>query len=286
MKKIGFIDYFLNEWHANNYPAWIRANAAETGRAYDVAYAWAEIDAYHGISTAEWCAEQKVGRIGTLEELVDKSDCLIVLSPDHPVQHERLASLALMSGKPVYVDKTFAPDLASAKRMIGLAAAYGTPMFTSSALRFSRELAAYPDAKVNRGTIEYVATTGPGTFANYSIHQLEMIVSLMGPGACRIKSLSTAGGRLFVIDYGTGRQASMTQMSAAPFQATIQLKDGEGVFAGPCTHFFPRFIHALLDFFDSSVPPVRPEETLSIMALLEAGGQALAAPDVWIDIGM
>lgn len=24
MKKIGFIDYYLSEWHANNYPIWIK----------------------------------------------------------------------------------------------------------------------------------------------------------------------------------------------------------------------------------------------------------------------
>ena len=28
MKTIGFIDYYLDEWHANNYPAWIRARRA------------------------------------------------------------------------------------------------------------------------------------------------------------------------------------------------------------------------------------------------------------------
>jgi hypothetical protein len=26
MKKIGFIDYFLDEWHAENYPQWIEEN--------------------------------------------------------------------------------------------------------------------------------------------------------------------------------------------------------------------------------------------------------------------
>ena len=32
MKKIGFIDFFLDEWHANNYPKWIRqASAAARG---------------------------------------------------------------------------------------------------------------------------------------------------------------------------------------------------------------------------------------------------------------
>ena len=31
MKKIGFVDYYLSEWHANNYPAWIERIAAEMG---------------------------------------------------------------------------------------------------------------------------------------------------------------------------------------------------------------------------------------------------------------
>ena len=36
MIKIGFIDYFLSEWHANNYPRLIAENCAETGRYYKV----------------------------------------------------------------------------------------------------------------------------------------------------------------------------------------------------------------------------------------------------------
>ena len=39
--KIGFIDYFLDEWHANNYPKFI---ADECGDDFTVAYAYAEID--------------------------------------------------------------------------------------------------------------------------------------------------------------------------------------------------------------------------------------------------
>lgn len=35
MKKIGFIDYYLSEWHANNYPAWIK----EINPEFEIAYA-------------------------------------------------------------------------------------------------------------------------------------------------------------------------------------------------------------------------------------------------------
>ena len=38
MKKIGFVDYYISEWHANNYPAWIDALGCD----YKVTHAWAE----------------------------------------------------------------------------------------------------------------------------------------------------------------------------------------------------------------------------------------------------
>ena len=54
MKKIGFVDYFISEWHANNYPAWIERISAEMGVDYKVSYAWAELETspLDGISTA------------------------------------------------------------------------------------------------------------------------------------------------------------------------------------------------------------------------------------------
>ena len=36
MKKIGFIDNFLSEWHANNYPDMIRKNPRAQELGFDV----------------------------------------------------------------------------------------------------------------------------------------------------------------------------------------------------------------------------------------------------------
>ena len=36
MKKIGFIDYFLSQWHANNYPAWIKEANEKLGTDFEV----------------------------------------------------------------------------------------------------------------------------------------------------------------------------------------------------------------------------------------------------------
>lgn len=285
MKKIGFIDFFLDEWHANNYPQWIRENCKLKGRDCDVRYAFADTNKPGGLDTAAWCRKYGVEALSSIEELVEKSDYIIVLSPDNPEHHERLSRIPLMSGKPVYIDKTFSPDLSSGIRMFELADKYSTPMFSSSALRFAQELSGYSDNQVNPESLEYAATLGPGKFENYSVHQLEMIVSLMGTGAKRVKSLSTNNSKLLVIEYADGRHASMTQIQDVPFQVSMQLKNGNGIFISQCSDIFPRLIDAMLDFFETGKAPVHKEETLEIMALIEAGCKAMESYDTWINIG-
>ena len=53
MKKIGFIDYYLDEWHANNYPEFIKNQGNGD---FEVAYAWAKIDSPlpDGLTSKEW----------------------------------------------------------------------------------------------------------------------------------------------------------------------------------------------------------------------------------------
>ncbi|URN94059.1 MAG: hypothetical protein NAG76_19890 [Candidatus Pristimantibacillus lignocellulolyticus] len=283
MKKIGFIDYFLDEWHANNYPTWIRERAQALGLDWEVTYAWAEIDKAEGLTTEQWCEKENVQRVATIEELIALSDAIIILSPDHPEHHERLSTIALQSGKPVYMDKTFAPSLKIAKRIFENAKAGHTPLFSSSALRFALEIQEQK-AISSKNPIEFLAVSGPGRFSNYAVHQFEMIVTLMGTGAKRIKSLSTEQGRHFIIEFEQGRQASFMQMKIAPFQAMLTYVDGEGQFIAECSDMFNQLIEHILRFFEDQQLPVKPEETLAVIALIEAGEQALVQCDEWIEI--
>ena len=109
MKKIGFVDYYISEWHANNYPAWIKEVCQKMGAQYQIAYAWAELDVSpeDNISTAEWCAKYGIERCMTLKELCEKSDCILVLAPSNPEKHLAYAEEVLKYGKRTYIDKTF-----------------------------------------------------------------------------------------------------------------------------------------------------------------------------------
>ena len=115
MFKIGFIDYFLDEWHANQYPGWIeKATQGEM----KVTHAYGMIDSPRGgLTTDQWCEKNNVQRCDTLAELCEKSDYILVLAPSNPETHLRYASEVLKYGKRTYIDKTFAPDLATAEKI-------------------------------------------------------------------------------------------------------------------------------------------------------------------------
>ena len=89
MKKIGFVDYYISEWHANNYPVWIKEICEQTGEEFCIAYAWAERydSPYDGRNTDEWCAAFGAEKCETIAELCEKSDYILVLSPSNPEKH-------------------------------------------------------------------------------------------------------------------------------------------------------------------------------------------------------
>ena len=101
MKKIGFVDYYISEWHANSYPAWIKEAAEKLGVEYKIAYAWAEeyVSPVYGKNTDEWCAEYGVERCESIDELCEKSDFIVVLAPSNPEKHLEYAQKVFPYGK-------------------------------------------------------------------------------------------------------------------------------------------------------------------------------------------
>ena len=146
--KVGFIDDYLDNWHANNYPKLI--DECSDGR-YTVACAYGRADTpYGGMTNREWSEKTGIPLIESPEEVIAGCDVLMVLAPNSPETHPEIADAALRSGKPVYVDKTFAADGKTARKLFGIADAHGTPCWSSSALRFPTELSGIDRGKIFR----------------------------------------------------------------------------------------------------------------------------------------
>ncbi len=280
MKKIGFIDYYLDEFHANNYPEMIKKQS--NGR-YEVCYAYAKIDSpIGGMTSKEWSAKYKVELLDTIEEVIEKSDLLIVLSPDNPEMHLELTDLALKSGKLVYVDKTFAPDKETAIKIFENADKHGTKCFSSSALRFVTEL-----KKIDTDKIYKVYSEGPGSYEIYSIHQIEPIMSLMKCRAKRVMAISDKAHPSLVIEFEDGRYAQMYQRIAEgprSFRITACYDDNTADIHKIESDYFSLFIDAMIEFFDTGVVPVPHEQTIDVIAVRQAGFKAFETPFTWINI--
>ncbi len=282
MKTIGFIDYYIDEWHSTNYPRLIRESTFKDK--FEVTLAWDEVKKEGRKSIDEWCKEQKIGKAESIEQVVKECDCIVVLAPANPEEHERLADRPLRSGKPVYIDKTFAPTLAAAKRLFSKAEKYSTPMMSSSALRFGSALENALKNDIAGEQVDFAAIQGGGVFEVYAIHQIEMLVMLMGPGAQKVMQCGTATNKLMLVDYDNGRRASINILPGHPFRLSAQYGKGKCTVINEMADFFPRFVEGMLKFFDTTIPLVPKEQTLEVAALIEAGMQALTKPDRWVKV--
>ena len=276
MKKIGFIDHYLHQWHADNIPGWIEE---ETNGAMKVCYAWAEIDSPRegGISNVEWTDKFGVELCATQEEVIAKSDYLIVMAPDSSERHEDLCKLPLTSGKPTYVDKTFSVGLDDGKRIV--ANAKNTPFFSTSALRYDTELNV-----TEKQDIEVIDFRGPGLFGMYTIHMLEPLYIMMGK-AKRVLALGPPNSPTLLFDYGNDRRAVLNYVDfETGFSASVRYKEGNCKVLTFNSDFFKIFIKDLVKFFNTGIPPVKIDDTLDIMSMLDAGRKAVSDSGVWINI--
>jgi hypothetical protein len=275
--KIGFIDYYLDNWHFANYPGLI--HDATDGK-MEAACVFAKIDRPGGKTNAQISKELGIPMYETAEQVIEECDYLIVCAPATPEAHKELCELPLASGKPTYVDKIFAPDTVTAEYIFARAKKYNTPVFSSSALRFSRELEG-----VSAEGVDMVVSRGPNDLDVYSIHQIENIAAFIRSRPTRIISAGTRTAPLFVIEFENGARGSFSLPGDGPFALDIHYGDGRKTAHIPsASDFFPRFIKAMVRFFETRESPVDSGETVRVIRILEYAKLAFARPDCWLNM--
>lgn len=172
----------------------------------------------------------------------------------------------LASGKPVYIDKTFAETLAAAKRIFQMAEQSGTPCYSTSALRYAEEYRQIPG-----GELSYIGSWGPNSLETYSIHQIEPIVALMGTQAQRVLYTGTEEVPSLLIEFTGGRRASITCFPCGSPFVMQMARCGRTYLAEVKSDYFQAFIGHMVEFFRTGEIPVPHEQTLAVIAIREAG---------------
>lgn len=271
MKTIGFVDYFLSEWHANNYPAWINDTTDE----FCVKYAWAEeyVSPYDGVNTDQWCDKYNVEKCETIAELCEKSDYIVILSPDNPEKHIGYAREVFKCGKPVYIDKTFAPNTEDAAAIFSLAEENGVKFFSTSALRYAEEL-----EKVE-GTKNLITTGAGGSIEAYVIHQIEMAVKTIKAEPMAVKADLQGDQKIWTIAFNDGSRWTGIYSPFYPFSVC-----GDKGYTTVTSKFFPKLIADIINFFKTGETSFDAGETMKAMRIRDGILNACKMPGDWLNV--
>ncbi|MBR2646742.1 MAG: Gfo/Idh/MocA family oxidoreductase [Clostridia bacterium] len=282
MKKIGLIDYYLDEWHAHHGFETVRACNEKSGSDYAITAVWAETDKVGGMTTDEFCAKHGVEKCATIAELAKKVDYLIVLSPDNSEKKEGYAKEAFRYCKRVFIDKTFTDSYASAQHIFDEAKKQNAQFFSSSALRYANELNAY------MGTAKSVFVLGSGVeLVDYAVHYLEIIMACMGTGVTEVRHEQRGNQEWGEMVYADGRKATFAISMAASyldFAVFVADKDGDSAFLPIASDFFGAQMADVLRFFETGEVSFDSAQTLELMKIRDGILKSKAEAGVWVKL--
>ena len=264
-KRIGFVDFDLENYHANVYIAAFRKELAERG---------AVVTGCHALKTEEgraWAKKNEVPYFGRMKDLDQQVDCYAILAPSNPEVHLHLCKMVFPFGKTTYVDKTFAPDRKTAKKIFALADKCGVSMQTTSALRYTNVQQYVKECGGAEAVRHMVAWGGGGSFEEYAIHPLELVISCMGPKAKRLMRRGALDDAQLLIDFSGGRTAvvNVYVKTNTPFAASVSTAAATKLMTVDSAQIFVEMAAAMLDLFETGTPNIARKESLMIRHILD-----------------
>lgn len=272
---IGFATVF-NDSSSPEHVAGARIVAAFKGGSPDIPASRDRIEGF----TRQLQEKYGVEMVGTIAELCRRVDGILLTSNDGRV-HLAQAREIIAAGKPMFIDKPLASTLEDAREIARLAKAAGVPWFSTSTLR-------YAVTKLKVADLTGVDVWGPGPLEEhhhldlgwYAIHEAEMLFTLMGTGCDVVTRIESADASVVSCRWKDGRIGTMRALrpysdyGAIVFRKTEKNQAAEVHAISSGTQELDR---DLVKFFTTGIPPVPNEDTLELMAFLDAAQRSKEA---------
>jgi len=277
---IGFATAYNDPSSPDHVPG-ARIVAAFRGGSQDIPASRDRIDGF----TRQLQEKFGVEIVASIAELCRRVDGVLLTSNDGRI-HLTQAREIIAARKPLFIDKPLASTLEDAREIARLAKAAGVPWFSTSTLRY-----AVTGLKV--ADLSGVEVWGPGPLEEhhhldlswYAIHEAEMLFTLLGTGCEEVTRVESADASVVACRWKDGRIGTMRALrpysdyGAILFRKTEKNQTSETRAIRATTVELDR---DLVRFFTSGIPPVPNEDTLELMAFLdaaqrskEAGGQPM-----------
>ncbi|CAL1519528.1 Gfo/Idh/MocA family oxidoreductase [Chitinophaga sp. MM2321] len=216
--------------------------------------------------------------VDSIAALLEKVDVVLLESNDGRVHLEQ-AMPVLKTGKRVFIDKPIAASLADTKALFKAAEKYKAPMFSSSGLRFIDSIQDVVKGKIGKVMGADVYTPSPTEKTHpdlfwYGIHGVEMLFTLMGTGCIRVTRTTSETMDQVTGVWEDGRIGTLRGVIKGPYGFGGHAFGEKGIAPiGDFTSYHPLVLQ-ITSFFETGIPPVRPEETLEIVAFMEAADES------------
>jgi len=256
----------------------IRVVAAFKGGSPDVEDSRTRIDRF----TAELRDKWNIKIVDDIPTLCGMVDAILLESVDGRTHLEQVKAV-LAAKKPVFIDKPLAASYKDATEIARLAKQTGVPWFSSSSLRFWEETQRLKSPG-DVGHIIGYSVYGPSPIEPhhpdlmwYGIHGVEMLFTLMGRGCESVSRANTANEDVVVGRWKDGRLGVMRGFRNGLRSYGITLFSDKSVLhSEPRPEVYGPLLGVIAEFFRTGIPPVNPEETLEMMAFMEAADMSKA----------
>jgi predicted dehydrogenase len=217
--------------------------------------------------------------VDSIPKLLEKVDVVLLESVDGRI-HLKEATPVIEAGKPLFIDKQAAGSLADAIAIYELARQRQVPCFSSSSLRFSP---CVEELKTNTslGRIVGASTWAPCSYQEgipdmfyYGIHGIEMLYALMGPGCETVARAQTDDADVLTGVWKGGRAGTYRALRRNKEEYGAVAFGTKAIVYAPKWGGYEQLCAEIARFFKTRKPPVAPQETLEILAFMEAADQS------------
>lgn len=212
--------------------------------------------------------------VESIEKLLDRVD-LVMLETNDGRLHLEQSIPVILARKPIFIDKPMSASLADAIVIFETARKHNVPVFSSSSLRYISGMDEIAAGKIGKivGAETYspakLEKTHPDLFW-YGIHGVETLFAAMGTGCKSVIRVSNQDTDLVIGTWMDGRIGTFRgiRKGKSDYGGTVFGENGISVL-GSFDGYNPLLLQ-IIRFFQTGDAPVRPEETIEILAFMEA----------------
>ena len=264
----------LNNPKAEGDLADVKVVAAYPGGSKDIPSSWDRVGKY-----TEQLRGMGIEIVDSIDALLEKVDVVLLESVDGR-PHLAQATPVIQAGKPLFIDKPMAGSLADAIAIFELAKQHNVPVFSSSSLRFS------PGILIFRTDSPVGEVIGCDAFSPcslephhpdlfwYGIHGVETLFTIMGTGCEMVSRMQSPDTELVVGKWKDGRIGTFRGTRKGQHGYGAKVHGSKKVAPSGGYGGYEPLVVEIAKFFKTGKPPVSAEETLEILAFMEAADQS------------